>query len=696
MPTVGFIRTKVLQAERSGGMTSPFVAVNVKEAMNMPGKETTYIQKKQTIYPEFGSSFDAHLYKGRVLQFILMEKPQELIADATVEAQVLAEKADHKEHKVVNLWLDLSPVGRLELQIRFYSETSPPSAEKDREMSVAEKRNTGGIARRQGAVKHAKLHEVKDHQFIATFFRQPVFCSFCSEFMWGLNKQGYKCKTCCCAVHKKCHVKVLHQCPGNAKDSRETKMITERMGINIPHRFKIHNYLTPTFCDHCGMLLVGLIKQGLKCETCGVNSHKKCEKLMGNLCGVNQKLLSDALGAIKTKGKVSKLDPTMSMSKMALLPNEEEEEEDEEYQAIYEPLWDAIGLPPDKDEHGKPIPAPRPIKYKIDDFVFLKVLGKGSFGKVMMAELKGKNQFYAIKALKKDVVLEDDDIDCTMVERRVLALGCNNPYLTHLHSTFQSKTHLFFVMEYLNGGDLMFHIQNAGHFDLERSRFYAAEITCGLQFLHKKNIVYRDLKLDNVLLDKDGHIKIADFGMCKEGIFGSSKCSTFCGTPDYIAPEILKQQKYDSSVDWWSFGVLLYEMILGHSPFSGDDEDELFHSICNDKPYYPHSMNKEAVRLLEQLFNRNTEERMGMPGCPKGSIRSQPFFASVNWDKLERREVVPPFKPKIKSASDVGNFDVDFTRENPKLTAPDKDLIKTLNQNLFEGFSFTNVAMVRN
>jgi len=157
----------------------------------------------------------------------------------------------------------------------------------------------------------------------------------------------------------------------------------------------------------------------------------------------------------------------------------------------------------------------------------------------------------------------------------------------------------------------------------------------------------------------------------------------------------LRQQKYDSSVDWWSFGVLLYEMILGHSPFSGDDEDELFHSICHDKPYYPHSMNKEAVRLLEQLFNRNVEQRMGMPGCPKGPIRNQTFFSSIDWERIEKREIEPPFKPKIKSASDVGNFDVDFTRENPRLTAPDKELIKTMNQNLFDGFSFTNMAMVK-
>ncbi|XP_067833556.1 protein kinase C delta type-like [Heptranchias perlo] len=210
-----------------------------------------------------------------------------------------------------------------------------------------------------------------------------------------------------------------------------------------------------------------------------------------------------------------------------------------------------------------------------------------------------------MKALKKDVVIMDDDVECTMVEKRVLALAWDNPFLTHLYSTFQTKEHLFFVMEYLNGGDLMFHIQEKGRFDLYRTMFYGAEIICGLQFLHSKGIIYRDLKLDNVMLDKDGHVKIADFGMCKENVFGENRATTFCGTPDYIAPEILLGQKYTFSVDWWSFGVLLFEMLIGQSPFHGDDEDELFESIRVDTPHYPRWITKESKDILEKLFERD-------------------------------------------------------------------------------------------
>lgn len=335
---------------------------------------------------------------------------------------------------------------------------------------------------------------------------------------------------------------------------------------------------------------------------------------------------------------------------------------------------------------------PRFRKYNVDDFHFLTVLGKGSFGKVFLAELRNTEYYYAVKCLKKDVVLEDDDVDCTLIERKVLALGTKHPFLCHLFCTFQTDSHLFFVMEYLNGGDLMFHIQQSGRFQEARAKFYAAEIVSGLKFLHRKGIVYRDLKLDNVLLDYDGHVRIADFGMCKLEIYLDRLADSFCGTPDYMAPEIIKGQKYNQAVDWWSFGVLVYEMLVGQSPFSGCDEDELFWSICNEIPWFPHFLSKEALKLLQSLLEKDATIRLGCFNTmdEDGDIKYHPFFETIDWQKLERRGMEPPFKPQVRHPLDTQYFDKQFTRERARLTPIDRNILASMNQTQFEGFTYTN------
>uniref|UniRef100_A0A4W5NSD2 Protein kinase C n=1 Tax=Hucho hucho TaxID=62062 RepID=A0A4W5NSD2_9TELE len=617
---------------------APFCAIKMKESLSTE-RGKTLVQRKPTMYPAWKSCFDAHIYEGRVLQVILMKTTEEPLAEATVGVSVLAERCK-KGNGCVEFWVDLQPSGKVQMAVQFFTEDTDTAG-----MKMLKDEDEPMTLNRRRAIKHAKVHFIKNHEFTATFFRQPTFCSVCREFV------------CCNGhIHMKCIDKIIGRCTGTAENSRDTVFQKERFKIDMPHRFKSHNYMSPTFCDHCGSMLWGMVKQGIKCEDCSMNIHHKCQKKVGNLCGINQKLLSEALNQVSQKS-ISRSESNKSQSTDI---------------GIYQDFNKSPG-----------------IHLTINDFVFHKVLGKGSFGKVLLAELKGRGEYFAVKALKKDVVLMDDDVECTMVEKRVLALAWDNPFLAHLYSTFQTREHLFFVMEYLNGGDLMFHIQDKGRFDLYRATFYSAEIIIGLQFLHSKGIIYRDLKLDNVMLDRDGHIKIADFGMCKENMFGENRATTFCGTPDYIAPEILLGQKYTFSVDWWSFGVLVYEMLIGQSPFQGDDEEELFESIRMDMPHYPGWLTKEANDLLEKLFERDPSRRLGVVG----NIQEHSFFKTLNWPALEKREIEPPFKPKVKAPNDCSNFDREFLREKPRLSLADKNLIDSMDQVAFAGFSFINPEM---
>ncbi|KAM0265146.1 hypothetical protein ACHAQJ_000299 [Trichoderma viride] len=325
----------------------------------------------------------------------------------------------------------------------------------------------------------------------------------------------------------------------------------------------------------------------------------------------------------------------------------------------------------------------------LDHFNFLAVLGKGNFGKVMLAETKRSRRLFAIKVLKKEFIIENDEVESIKSEKRVLLIANRerHPFLINLHACFQTETRVYFVMEYVSGGDLMLHIQR-GQFGTKRAQFYAAEVCLALKYFHENGVIYRDLKLDNIMLTPDGHIKVADYGLCKEDMWYGSTTSTFCGTPEFMAPEILLDKKYGRAVDWWAFGVLIYQMLLQQSPFRGEDEDEIYDAILADEPLYPIHMPRDSVSILQKLLTREPDQRLGSGPTDAAEVMTQPFFRNINWDDIYHKRVQPPFIPQIKSATDTSNFDSEFTSVTPVLT-PVQSVLSQAMQEEFRGFSYT-------
>uniref|UniRef100_I3JZB4 protein kinase C n=1 Tax=Oreochromis niloticus TaxID=8128 RepID=I3JZB4_ORENI len=331
---------------------------------------------------------------------------------------------------------------------------------------------------------------------------------------------------------------------------------------------------------------------------------------------------------------------------------------------------------------------------QIEDFKCISVLGRGHFGKVLLAEYKKSGKLYAIKALKKGDIVTRDEVDSLMCEKRIFEVinSSRHPFLVNLYGCFQTADHVCFVMAYSPGGDLMTHIHNS-IFNESQARFFSSCVLLGLEFLHNNKIVYRDLKLDNLLMDADGFVRIADFGLCKEGMGHGDRTSTFCGTPEFLAPEVLTDSNYTRSVDWWGLGVLVYEMLVGESPFPGDDEEEVFDSIVNDDVRYPRFLSPNSASLIQKLLQKNPDLRLGAGEEDALEIKRHKFYEEMDWDALLAKKVKPPFLPVIRAPQDVSNFDEEFTRLKPVLTLPRTPCILTAEQQeIFADFDFSFIS----
>ena len=298
----------------------------------------------------------------------------------------------------------------------------------------------------------------------------------------------------------------------------------------------------------------------------------------------------------------------------------------------------------------------------LDDFELLKVLGKGAFGKVMLAQKKDNERVYAIKVLKKNDVIEMDQLEHTKAEKLILQ-HINHPFLVNLEFAFQTPEKLYFVMEFMAGGELFTHLRNQKKFSEEQARFYAACITLGLGHLHNKNYIYRDLKLENLLLDEEGFAKLTDFGLAKF-ITAEEKALTFCGTPEYLAPEVIRGKGHNRPADWWSLGILIYEMIYGIPPFYSNVTQNIYRKACRDKPVFKNTVkvSEECKDLILKLLAKKPEQRLGTEADVL-EIMDHPWFAGLDWSLLREKKLKPPFVPDVKGDDWVKNFDEEFTSE---------------------------------
>ena len=329
------------------------------------------------------------------------------------------------------------------------------------------------------------------------------------------------------------------------------------------------------------------------------------------------------------------------------------------------------------------------LKLSYNDFELLKLLGRGSFGEVLLVRLKANKKLYAMKVLDKKMLKQRKQQIHTKTERDLM-VKINCPFIVNIKSAFQDETKLYIVSEFLQGGDLFFHLHEKRYtvFPEIKARFYIMELVIALDFLHQNNMIYRDLKPENILLDSQGHVKLTDFGLSKIFENEDDKAYTVCGTPQYLAPEILLRKGYDKAVDWWSLGCVLYEMLYGRLPFKFKKGQKISLNIYKEEIAFDKKISEEAKDLIINLLIFDPKSRLGSGVDGGEKIKNHNFFKGVNWKDVWDRKLEPPFIPNLKSDQDLKYFDSSFTDESVGSLLGKNSLKERGFSNEYSGFSY--------
>ncbi|KAI8838215.1 kinase-like domain-containing protein [Chytriomyces cf. hyalinus JEL632] len=697
------LRVRVICAANLVGRTA--IANNLVVLVTVDGNLKFESKSTSTHWNE---TFDLQADSTQELELCVYSEPERRLLGLTwfkmglLEEAVKAKAGDDipsgNMDDVEDTWLDLEPAGQILVRISLASNPTKNRTKRD-----------AALFRREGV---QKAFPRNGHTFYA--FQSLLYqCAVCNEHA-GASRKWYRCQGCNYTCHAKCYPNVITKCvtlldikKAKTSDDLNTGQL---LPYRIPHRFQTKLVPFSSWCSHCGsMMSPGRVEKCVDCSKC---VHAACRPMMPSFCQLKPEVavtLMNTLDEVERKKYVKELEEA-DTAENGRRKQELERLAGGDVGLVTSGVQMVSLLVPAPAPTSAPLPTvqtlveeARQIREKrasipliqldkrvsLEDFNLISVIGRGAFGKVMLIEEKSTNRLYAMKALKKDFLIDNDDVISSKLEKKVLAKASlvRHAFLVNLHSCFQTTSRLYYVMEYVNGGDLMGHIMQMKRFTADMTRFFASEILLAIEFLHQNDIVYRDLKLENILVCSDGHIKLTDFGICKDNMPYGQVTKTYCGTPDFMAPEILGKRKYGRSIDWWSFGIMIYVMLTGKYPYHGDDERHILRSIFTEEIEYPPYFTNDTIGLIEGLLTRDPRKRLGGGRQDAEEIKRQKYFAKIDWQLLSERGVEPPWKPTVAGAKDVSNFDAEFTEEKPVLT-PVNTVLSPLEQADFQGFDF--------